>query len=139
MSADALGIVRGFSGFSVTDIDAARRFYGETLSLGISDAGMGFLAVSLPGGSEVMIYPKPDHRPAEYTILNLAVEDIDAAVDELTERGVAFERYEGFGQDEKGIASPPPDGSGGPRIAWFTDPSGNIIAVLQSEAGSQDT
>jgi hypothetical protein len=84
------------------------------------------LTLRLGGGTEVFVYPKPDHAPANYTILNFPVDDIDAAVDALTERGVRFERYDGFGQDERGIAR-----EAGPPIAWFTDPAGNILSVLQ--------
>ncbi len=117
-----------FSGFAVDDIDAARRFYGETLGMGVSDAEMGLLALHVEGGHDIIIYPKPNHTPATYTILNFPVDDIDAAVDELTRRGVTFERYDGFGQDEKGISR-----GMGPQIAWFTDPAGNVLSVLQEQ------
>ena len=83
------------------------------------------------GDRQIMVYPKDDHQPAVFTILNFPVDDIDKAVDELTERGVSFERYDGFDQDEKGIARGAPGGGEGPSIAWFTDPAGNILAVLQ--------
>ena len=115
-----------FSGFAVDDIDEARRFYGETLGLNVSDGPMGVLSLELTGGATVMIYPKPDFKPATYTMLNFQVEDIDATVDGLAERGVSFKRYEGFDHDEKGIVRAP-----GPQIAWFEDPSGNVISVLQ--------
>jgi predicted enzyme related to lactoylglutathione lyase len=127
-----LGIKSGFSGFAVPDLDAAKAFYGETLGLAVRDEEMGMLRLTLPGGAEVMIYPKPDHQPAVYTILNFEVDDIDTAVDMLVEYGVNMERYEGFEHDDKGIVR----GSGGeegPPIAWFTDPAGNIIAVMQTE------
>jgi catechol 2,3-dioxygenase-like lactoylglutathione lyase family enzyme len=124
-----LGIKAGFSGFAVSDIDAARTFYGETLGLKTADSDMGMLRLSLPGGAEVIVYPKPDHQPAGFTILNFDVADIDAAVDELTSRGVEFVRYAGFEQDEKGVARG--GGDRGPSIAWFTDPAGNILSVLQ--------
>lgn len=117
-----------FSGIAVDDIDAARRFYGETLGMGVSDAEMGLLALHVEGGHDIIIYPKPNHTPATYTILNFPVDDIDAAVDELTRRGVTFERYDGFGQDEKGISR-----GMGPQIAWFTDPAGNVLSVLQEQ------
>ena len=114
-----------FSGFSVDDLDAARRFYAETLGIEVSDEGPG-LGLELATGGSVFIYPKDDHEPAGFTVLNFPVDDIEAAVDELTERGIAIERYDGFGQDERGIASPPH----GPRIAWFKDPAGNVLSVL---------
>ena len=117
-----------FSGFAVDDIDAARTFYGETLGLDVKDGPMGVLNVELAGGRPTMIYPKPDFTPATYTILNFPVEDVDAAVDELAARGVEMERYEGFEQDDKGIAR-----GQGPDIAWFKDPAGNILSVLKPE------
>jgi len=115
-----------FSGFAVDDIDAARSFYGETLGLKVTDEEMGVLTIHLAGDRPTMIYPKPDFTPATYTILNFQVDDVDAAVDELDSRGVAFERYEGFEQDERGIAR-----GNGPDIAWFKDPAGNILSVLK--------
>ena len=117
---------KAFSGFAVDDLDRARVFYGGTLGLDVSDDG-GLLTLNLAGDRPTLIYPKPDFTPATYTILNFPVEDIDAAVDELAARGIEFERYEGFEQDEKGIARM----EGGPPIAWFTDPAGNILAVLE--------
>lgn len=116
---------RAFSGFAVDDIEAAKRFYGQTLGLPVSEAN-GLLTLHLAGERDTLVYPKPDHSPASYTILNFPVEDIDAAVDELTGRGVSFQRYEGLEQDAKGISR-----GGGPYIAWFTDPAGNILSVLQ--------
>ena len=119
---------KAFSGFSVDDVSAAKTFYGETLGLNVSEE-MGGLNLRLAGGANIYAYPKPNHQPATFTILNFPVDDIDAAVDELTKKGVQFERYEGFEQDEKGIARPAgPDQ--GPPIAWFKDPAGNILAVL---------
>ena len=120
-----LGNSKAFNGFAVPDIEEARRFYGETLGIETSEDN-GLLALHLAGDRQVMVYPKPDFEPATYTILNFPVEDIDAAVDELVSRGVEIERYDGFGQDEKGIAR-----DAGPPIAWFKDPAGNILAVLQ--------
>ena len=117
-----------FSGFAVDDIDEARRFYGETLGLNVSDGPMGVLSLELAGGATVMIYPKPDFKPATYTMLNFQVDEVDDAVDELTSRGVEMERYDGFEQDEKGVVR-----GNGPTIAWFTDPAGNILAVLKPE------
>jgi catechol 2,3-dioxygenase-like lactoylglutathione lyase family enzyme len=119
---------KAFSGFAVPDLDAARKFYGETLGLEVTDGPMGVLTLNLAGDRPTMIYPKPDHAPANYTILNFPVEDVDKAVDELTARGVQFERYEGFDQDERGILR-----GEGPDIAWFTDPAGNILAVLKQD------
>lgn len=121
----------GFSGFGVPDIDAARAFYGEKLGLDVSDEDMGQLAISLPGGSWVLLYPKPDYVAANSTALNLVVDDIDRVVDELVGRGVEFMRYEGFEQDERGIARGLASGEG-PDIAWCTDPFGTVIAVLQN-------
>ena len=118
---------RAFSGFAVPDIDAAKTFYGDTLGLEVSDEGGGLLGLHLAGDCVVLVYPKPDHTPATYTILNFAVDDIDAAVDALAENGVKMLRYDGFDQDDKGIARRLP----GPLIAWFTDPAGNILSVLQ--------
>jgi catechol 2,3-dioxygenase-like lactoylglutathione lyase family enzyme len=116
-----------FSGFSVPDVQAARQFYADTLGLRVEvdDAMGGMLTLHLGGGTDVLVYPKPDHVPATYTVLNFPVDDVEKAVDELTARGVRFERYEGFDQDEKGIAR-----GQGPDIAWFTDPAGNVMAVL---------
>jgi catechol 2,3-dioxygenase-like lactoylglutathione lyase family enzyme len=116
---------RAFSGFAVDDLAAARQFYGETLGLRTSEQ-YGLLTLHLAGGRDTLVYPKPDHQPATYTILNFQVDDIDAAVDELVRRGVHLERYEGLGQDDKGI-----NRAGGPYIAWFKDPAGNVLAVLQ--------
>jgi catechol 2,3-dioxygenase-like lactoylglutathione lyase family enzyme len=119
-----------FSGFAVDDLDAARSFYSDTLGIEVSDEAMGVLTLHLAGGSRpTLVYPKPDYTPATYTILNFEVADVDAAVDELTARGVHFERYEGFPQDDKGIARD----DRGPAIAWFKDPAGNILAVLESQ------
>jgi catechol 2,3-dioxygenase-like lactoylglutathione lyase family enzyme len=120
-----LGNSKAFNGFAVPDLEEARRFYGETLGIETSEDN-GLLTLHLAGDRPTMIYLKPDFEPATYTILNFPVDDIDAAVDELVSRGVEIERYDGFGQDEKGIAR-----DAGPPIAWFKDPAGNILAVLQ--------
>jgi predicted enzyme related to lactoylglutathione lyase len=120
------GKTKAFSGFSVDDIPEARKFYEETLGLDVSEE-YGMLTLHIHEGGDIMIYPKEDHTPAAFTILNFPVEDVDRAVDQLSERGVTFERYEGFAQDEKGIAR----GEEGPAIAWFTDPAGNILSVLE--------
>ena len=118
-----------FSGFAVKDIEAAAAFYGETLGLSLTkdDPMPGLLRLHIAGGRDVLVYVKPDHVPATYTILNFPVPDIDAAVDALVAKGVTFERYDGMdGQDEKGVMR-----GFGPPIAWFTDPSGNILSILQ--------
>lgn len=126
---------RIFSSFSVDDIDSAAGFYGGTLGLAVAEVPeMGLLSLSVGRGRAVMLYAKDDHAPSSYTVLNFPVDDIDAVVDELTGRGVRFERYEGFAQDEKGIARPASPEQG-PPIAWFTDPAGNILAVLEERDG----
>jgi catechol 2,3-dioxygenase-like lactoylglutathione lyase family enzyme len=124
-----LATSKAFSGFAVDDMDRAREFYAGTLGLRTSEEN-GLLTLHLGGDRPTLIYPKPDHRPANYTILNFPVEDIDSVVGDLAARGVEFERYDGFGQDEKGIARGRAAGRG-PDIAWFTDPAGNILSVLQ--------
>ncbi len=116
---------KAYNGFAVPDLEQARAFYADTLGLKTSEEH-GMLTLHLAGDRPTLVYPKPDHQPANYTILNFTVDDIDATVDELTERGVRFERYDGFDQDEKGIAR-----GQGPDIAWFTDPAGNILSVLK--------
>lgn len=120
-----------FSGFSVNDIDAARTFYKEKLGLDVEDNAMGALNLRLPQGGIVFVYPKADHTPASYTILNLEVIDIDVATDELAAAGVQFARYDGMNQDDKGIARGKA-ANRGPDIAWFTDPAGNILSVLSN-------
>jgi catechol 2,3-dioxygenase-like lactoylglutathione lyase family enzyme len=120
----------GFSGFSTNDIDAARRFYGETLGLQITESD-GTLNLRLAGGGRVVIYPKPNHEPATFTVLNFPVDDVSRTVDELTAAGIHFERYDGLTQDERGIMR-----DRGPTIAWFLDPAGNILAVLEDPAAS---
>jgi catechol 2,3-dioxygenase-like lactoylglutathione lyase family enzyme len=116
---------KAFSGFAVADIEKAKAFYGDTLGLDVSEEN-GLLTLHLAGDRPTLVYPKPDHEPAGYTILNFPVDDVEAAVDELTSRGVHFERYEGFPQDEKGIMR-----GQGPDIAWFKDPSGNVLSVIK--------
>jgi catechol 2,3-dioxygenase-like lactoylglutathione lyase family enzyme len=120
-----LGDTKAYSGFSVDDLEKARHFYGELLGIRTS-AEYGLMTLHLAGGRDTLVYPKPDHTPAVYTILNFEVDDIDQAVTELTGRGVQFEHYEGLGQDDKGI-----NRAGGPYIAWFKDPASNILAILQ--------
>jgi catechol 2,3-dioxygenase-like lactoylglutathione lyase family enzyme len=123
-----------FPGFSVNDITAAREFYGTKLGLPVDEESMGALRVSLPSGQAVFVYPKPNHEPASFTILNLVVEDIDRAVDELNAAGVETKIYtapDDFGTDERGIARGSATGEG-PDIAWFRDPAGNVVSVLVS-------
>jgi predicted enzyme related to lactoylglutathione lyase len=123
-----LADTKAFSGFAVDEIDAAKRFYAETLGLEVSvlDEEHGLITIKVTGGEEIFVYAKPDHAPTNFTLLNFEVGDIDATVDDLSARGVEFERYDGFDQDEKGIARGP-----GPMIAWFKDPAGNTLSVLQ--------
>jgi len=118
---------KAFSGFAVADIPRAKQFYGETLGLNVSEDN-GMLTLNIAGDRPTLVYPKPDHTPASYTILNFPVDDIEPVVDELTRRGVEFERYTGTDveTDEKGIFR-----GDGPLIAWFTDPAGNILSVLE--------
>jgi predicted enzyme related to lactoylglutathione lyase len=124
------GDTKAFSGFAVNDLERARAFYGETLGLKttVLDEENGLMTLHIAGGRDTLVYAKPDHVPATFTILNFPVDDIDAAVDGLVSRGVAIERYEGFEQDEKGINRQ------GPSIAWFKDPAGNVLSVLQETA-----
>ena len=117
---------KAFSGFAVPDVDQAKQFYGDTLGIEVTEE-YGLLTLHLNGGERpTLIYPKPDHEPAGFTILNFQVDDVEQAVDELNSRGVTMERYEGFDQDEKGIMR-----GQGPDIAWFKDPAGNVLSVLK--------
>jgi catechol 2,3-dioxygenase-like lactoylglutathione lyase family enzyme len=120
---------KAYNGFAVKDLAEAREFYSETLGLKTSmlDAENGLMQLDLAGDRTTLVYQQPDCTAASYTILNFPVDDIDEAVDGLSERGVSFERYDGFEQDEKGITRGPP----GPQIAWFKDPAGNVLSVLQ--------
>jgi catechol 2,3-dioxygenase-like lactoylglutathione lyase family enzyme len=120
---------KAFSGFSVDDLDAAKRFYGETLGVQVSENDAG-LTLDLAGGRPTLIYPKDDHEPASFTILNFPVDDIEGTVAGLAERGVQFERYEGtpLETDEQGIFR-----GGGPPIAWFKDPAGNVLSVIKAD------
>jgi catechol 2,3-dioxygenase-like lactoylglutathione lyase family enzyme len=120
-----LTYTRAFSGFAVNDLQKAREFYSETLGLNTSEEN-DLLTLHLAGDRDTLIYPKPDFVPATYTILNFEVDDVEETVDDLTARGVKFERYDGMKQDERGIHK-----DGGLLIAWFTDPAGNVISVLQ--------
>ena len=127
---DSVGFTpaHAFSGFSVNDTAAAKQFYGGTLGLEVAEGPMGTLELSLPGGAKVMMYPKPNHQPAAFTILNFAVEDVEAAVDQLNGRGVQTRSYNdpGLPTDDKGIMH-----GNGPDIAWFKDPAGNVLSVLK--------
>ena len=118
---------KAFSGFSVDDLDKAETFYGGTLGLGVDRADeMHILRVRFAGDRHAIVYEKPDHQPATFTVLNFPVRDIDTVVDGLAARGVVFEHYDGFGQDEKGVMR-----DRGPLIAWFKDPAGNILSVVE--------
>lgn len=117
-----------FSGFSVVDVPEAKAFYAETLGLTVEDQPGGMLHLDLGDGHAVLVYPKgPSHVPASFTVLNLPVDDVTAAVEELAARGVIFLRYAGAPQDEDGVMK-----GNGPDIAWFTDPSGNIISIIEA-------
>ena len=118
---------KAYSGFAVDDVQKAREFYGEKLGIKTSEE-YGLLILHLAGDRDTLIYPKPDHEPASYTILNFPVDDIDEAVDQLGVRGVRVEHYDDSGQDEKGIFR-----DEGPYIAWFKDPAGNVLSVLQEK------
>jgi catechol 2,3-dioxygenase-like lactoylglutathione lyase family enzyme len=120
-----LGPSKAFSGFSVDDIVEAKAFYGETLGLEVTEEH-GMLHLHLGTGADVLVYPKPNHVPASFTVLNFPVADLEATVDELSAKGVDFERYPGMDQDERAI-----NRGGGPPIAWFRDPAGNTLSVLQ--------
>lgn len=119
---------KAFSGFAVPDVDAAEAFYGETLGIRVTKEH-GILTLHLDGGARpTIVYPKPDHVPAGYTILNFPVDDVGAAVRQLAERGVEVERYDGMPQDDDGVMR-----GNGPDIAWFTDPAGNVLSVIKPE------
>jgi catechol 2,3-dioxygenase-like lactoylglutathione lyase family enzyme len=119
--------VRAFSGFSVDDIDAARSFYSEKLGLTVTDDEMGFIRIILPGGADVLAYPKPDHSPASFTILNFVVPDVDTAVHDLNGKGIQTKIYDDpdLPTDDRGIMR-----DNGPMIAWFRDPAGNVLSVI---------
>ena len=119
---------KAFSGIAVDDIDKAKEFYGDTLGLKVTveNEQYGLLSLDLPGGARLLVYRSPDLTVGNYTVLNFPVDDIDAAVDELTARGVRFEHYDDSGQDEKGIMR-----GRGPDIAWFKDPAGHTLSVLK--------
>jgi len=118
---------KAFSGFSVDDVPEAKEFYSETLGLRVTEEH-GMLSLHIAGEWDILVYPKPDHTPATFTILNFPVNDIEKAVDELAERGVRFERYDDSDTDERGIYS-----GGGPLIAWFKDPAGNVLSVIKQD------
>jgi len=115
-----------FSGFSVDDVPKARQFYQETLGMTVTEEH-GMLRLTVANGAQVLVYPKPGHQPATFTILNFPVADVEAAVEDLAARGVVFLLYEGFDQDERGIFR-----GGGPLIAWFADPAGNVLSVVEA-------
>lgn len=127
-----------FSGFSVNNLDQARKFYHDTLGVEVDEAPMGMLKLKIDDDTDVFVYEKPNHTPASFTILNFPVDDVEEAVDELKDKGVRFETYkEGdIKTNEKGIASP--GGGRAPKIAWFKDPAGNILSVLENPTGRAD-
>ena len=125
------GETQAFSGFSVDDIDTARTFYRDTLGLAVEDNAMGFLNITLATGGVILVYPKDDHVPATYTILNFPVPSVDAAVDELNARGVVTKIYDGDFTDSRGVSRPDKP-EWGPTICWFKDPAGNVLSVLES-------
>jgi len=120
---------KGFSSFAVNELPKAKDFYENVLGLTVKDNPMGIIELEISGSSNVVIYPKPNHEPATFTVLNFPVEDIVATVDALVEKGVTFEKYDEvhLKTDEKGISR----GNGGPNIAWFKDPAGNILSVIE--------
>ncbi len=121
---------KAFSGFSVNDLQKAKEFYSKVLELDVVDNPMGLIELMTTGNNNIIIYPKPNHEPATFTVLNFPVDDIDKAVDQLIEKGVSFEQYGGqINTDEKGICRSPV----GPFIAWFKDPAGNILSVLETK------
>jgi predicted enzyme related to lactoylglutathione lyase len=123
---------RAFSSFSVNDLQEAKKFYGQTLGLEVSETKEG-VGLRIAGGGQVFIYPKLNHQAATFTVLNFPVKDIEQAVDQLTKLGISFEHYEGeMKTDEKGIFRGAARGEG-PQIAWFKDPAGNILSVLQGD------
>ena len=124
-----LGNIKAFSGFSVNDVEAAKRFYGETLGVEVSENDAG-LTLHIAGDRPILIYPKDNHEPATFTVLNFPVDDVEGTVAGLTERGVEFERYEGteIETDEQGVFR-----GGGPLIAWFKDPAGNVLSVIKAD------
>jgi predicted enzyme related to lactoylglutathione lyase len=117
---------KAFTSFSTNDIENAKLFYSGILGLEVTVGNMGILTLHLAGGGTVIIYPKPNHVPATFTVLNFAVNSVEKAVDELNALGISFEKYEGVESDEKGIVR-----GNGPTIAWFKDPAGNILSVLE--------
>ena len=118
---------QAFTGFAVKDTTTAKQFYANTLGLNVTQLDNGFLQLHIDGSREILVYAKPDHQPATYTILNFPTDDIERDVDALVEKGVRMERYPGMQQDDRGI-----NRGGGPLIAWFTDPAGNVLSVIQN-------
>lgn len=119
---------KAFSSFSVNDLQKAKEFYGKMLGVEVKDNPMGLIELHISGSNNILVYPKPNHEPATFTVLNFPVDDIDKAVDELTAKGIVFEQYSELKTDEKGISRDP----NGPKIAWFKDPAGNILSVFQT-------
>ena len=127
-----MNIVGGFSGYSTDNVDAAKQFYREKLGLSLQEK-MGGIGFTLPGGQQIFIYPKENHRPALSTVLNFVVDSIDDSIDELADKGVVFERYDNLPgeQDARGVLRGKDVGMG-PNIAWFKDPGGNILALVEA-------
>lgn len=123
-----LSDTKTFSSFAARDLDAEKQFFGETLGIDLTEEN-GMLVLHLAGDQEVIVYPKPDHEPASFTVLNFQVDDLDREVNDLIAKGVAFNKYEQFDQDDRGVASDPDGGM--PRIAWFSDPAGNVLSVVE--------
>ncbi len=119
---------KAFSSFSVNDLQKAKKFYSETLGVTVKDNPMGLIELHFENGANVLVYPKPNHEAATYTVLNFPVDDIEKTVDGLSNKGVTFEQYKELQTDAKGISHNPQ----GPKIAWFKDPAGNILSVLEN-------
>ncbi len=120
---------KAFSSYSVDNLDKAKEFYTQTLGLSVKENEMGILDIDLPGNQSLIIYPKDNHRPATFTVLNFVVQNIDKTVDYLINNGIELEQYDDFDHDEKGIAR---SNGGGPSIGWFRDPAGNIISIMET-------
>jgi len=120
---------KAFSSFAVKDIQQSKTFYEDTLGLKVKDNPMGLIELHIKGGTSVLVYPKPDHVPATFTVLNFPVEDVEKTVDELAKKGITFEQYPDLKTDKKGISR----SAEGPTVAWFKDPSGNILAIMENE------
>ncbi|HTO00055.1 MAG TPA: VOC family protein [Microthrixaceae bacterium] len=128
-----LGDTKTFSSFAARDLDAEKKFFGETLGIDLTEEH-GMLVLHLAGGQQAIVYPKADHEPASFTVLNFQVDDLDQEVDDLIAKGVDFNKYEQFDQDGRGVATDPDGGM--PRIAWFSDPAGNVLSIVEDGPSS---